>query len=546
MRLRDKILVGYLAMVLLLVAMGALGLASMRLVQYEFEAAVGRTYPVIEALQHLRLHANRVTLGIAGSSPVLPDTDSTAGLEELQSTANRYHALVRRLFPEERELAGRIRLESEALAADLRMLIEGGRSLAADESQRLRENSHRHLASLERLVDEALAGERVELNEYQEEVLSHATMARLRLTALGAGAVLVALAGGWWLTRRISRPVERLRQITEEVGRGHFDARVGDGNRDEIGALAKSFDQMTSELAETVVSRDDLEAIIEAISDGLLVVSPEGVIERANSAMRMMCQGSIEGPLAGHRVDEVFECGVGRNRLLGDYFLREGFECTIRSKDDPPHRVAITATMIRGDGGKRGWVMLVRDRRGRSPALGAGHARQLAGPEAAKAHLATRLSVLEWRGRNVGVLVVGLERCAELQRSLGQQVCEGLVARIAERIRTVLRPDDAVARWSDESLVVVLEDVASPCDMASIGDTLVAALDEPFMVGAHEVRLTVSVGMACAPDHGLQPEALLACAETALRCVRADGKRRCMMYAQAGGRGSTDRVRSGR
>ena len=196
MRLRDKILVGYLAMVLLLVAMGALGLASMRLVQYEFEAAVGRTYPVIEALQHLRLHANRVTLGIAGSSPVLPDTDSTAGLEELQSTANRYHALVRRLFPEERELAGRIRLESEALAADLRMLIEGGRSLAADESQRLRENSHRHLASLERLVDEALAGERVELNEYQEEVLSHATMARLRLTALGAGAVLVALAGG--------------------------------------------------------------------------------------------------------------------------------------------------------------------------------------------------------------------------------------------------------------------------------------------------------------------------------------------------------------
>ncbi|MCB1914990.1 MAG: diguanylate cyclase [Rhodocyclaceae bacterium] len=546
MRLKDKILIGYLAMVLLLVAMGVLGLLAMRSIQGEFESALSRTYPVIESLQHLRLQANRVTLGIVGERPLTARAGQSEALHALQAAASRYHALVRRTFPDEREMAARIRLEAEALASDLRDLAQPDVALAVGDRRLLRERSQRHLEALESLVDQAMAGERAELGEHRQEVLAHATRARLRLMALGAVAAVLALVGGWWLTRRITRPVERLREATEQVGRGEFDARVRDSGHDELNVLAESFDHMTAELAETVVSRDDLEAVVEAISDGLLVVSPEGVIERANSAMRVMCHGALEGPLAGRSVEEVFECGEGRAHLLGDYFLQEGFECTIRSDEETPRRVSVTATMIRGGDGIRGWVMLVRDRRGRSAVPGAGHARQLAGPEAIREHLATRLSVLEWRGRNVGVLVIGLERRGELEQMLGQQVCEGLVARIAERIRTVLRPDDAVADWSEESLAVVLEDVASPRDMVSIGDTLVAALDQPFLIGAHEVRLTVSVGMSCAPQHGQQAEVLLACAETALRCVRADGTRRCMMYAESGGRGSTRRVRSGR
>ena len=546
MRLRNKIMIGYLAMALLLVAMGVLGLAAMKSIQSEFGSAVGRTYPVIDSLQHLRLQANHLVMGVFEPSLTAIVPVPADRLEELQDAANQYHALVRRMFPEERELAGRIRLESEALVADLRAVSALRGALGGDERRRLIGNCERHLAVLEGLIEQALAGEHAELVRHRQEVLNHATRAQLALAALGVGAVVTALLGALWLTRRITRPVERLRKVTEEIGRGKFDARVEDHGDDEIGVLARSLDHMSSELAETVVSRDDLEAVIDAISDGLLVVSPGGVIERTNSAMRMMCQGLLEGPLAGRRVEELFECDDGRPRLLGGHFLQEGLECAIRSNEDPPRRISVTATMIRGVGGNRGWVLLVRDRRGRNPATRNGHARQLDGPEAAAAHLATRLSVLEWRGRNVGVMVIGLDRRKGLEQVLGQQVCDGLVARIIERTRTALRPDDAVAKWSDESLTVVLEDVASPADMTSIGDTLLAALDEPFVIGAHKVSLSVSIGMACAPRHGLRSESLLACAETALRCVRADGIRRCMMYAEAGGRGSASRVRPAR
>ncbi|MCI0585784.1 MAG: ATP-binding protein [Planctomycetes bacterium] len=67
-----------------------------------------------------------------------------------------------------------------------------------------------------------------------------------RTTVVWLGALLVAT---WFLSRAFVRPLRRLAEFTERVAAGDLSGRVEVGTRDEVGALAASFNRMTSEVA---------------------------------------------------------------------------------------------------------------------------------------------------------------------------------------------------------------------------------------------------------------------------------------------------------
>jgi signal transduction histidine kinase len=69
-----------------------------------------------------------------------------------------------------------------------------------------------------------------------------------RLMAVGLFLLILGAVGGRFWARRITRPVERLSDATREIAKGQFDIRVDVESRDEIGALAGSFNQMASGL----------------------------------------------------------------------------------------------------------------------------------------------------------------------------------------------------------------------------------------------------------------------------------------------------------
>ena len=75
---------------------------------------------------------------------------------------------------------------------------------------------------------------------------------RIRWLALGVGAVglLLGLLLSWWGAARVTRPVQKLVAASREVSQGNWNTRVDVRGNDEIGQLAKSFNQMTSQLVE--------------------------------------------------------------------------------------------------------------------------------------------------------------------------------------------------------------------------------------------------------------------------------------------------------
>jgi signal transduction histidine kinase len=78
-------------------------------------------------------------------------------------------------------------------------------------------------------------------------IASRLLLERLLIVALLLLAIAALVATNW--ARRITRPIQELAQAAKDVGRGRFDVNVQVRSRDEIGALASSFNQMGAELS---------------------------------------------------------------------------------------------------------------------------------------------------------------------------------------------------------------------------------------------------------------------------------------------------------
>jgi two-component system, NtrC family, nitrogen regulation sensor histidine kinase NtrY len=67
--------------------------------------------------------------------------------------------------------------------------------------------------------------------------------------AVALAALLVGLLLSWWVSRRITRPVEELANGARDVASGRWDTKIDVKGSDEIGQLATAFNEMTGTLA---------------------------------------------------------------------------------------------------------------------------------------------------------------------------------------------------------------------------------------------------------------------------------------------------------
>ena len=119
------------------------------------------------------------------------------------------------------------------------------------------------------LVAQPLFGERPELGEQRaiervalysrdfEEVEATVSFIRDRVLFATLVALLLALAGGWLVARRLGRRVRRLEVAAEEVSRGHFVDPLPVDSKDELGQLTRTFNEMQAQLRQVEVARKD-------------------------------------------------------------------------------------------------------------------------------------------------------------------------------------------------------------------------------------------------------------------------------------------------
>jgi diguanylate cyclase (GGDEF)-like protein/PAS domain S-box-containing protein len=135
-------------------------------------------------------------------------------------------------------------------------------------------------------------------------------------------------------------------------------------------------------------------------------------------------------------------------------------------------------------------------------------------------------------GRRLAVLFLDLDRFKLVNDSLGHAAGDDLLKQAAARLLDLLRKGDTVARMGGDEFCVLLSDAAFEGDALAVGQKIVTALHEPFMVMDQEVHIGTSVGVAFYPDHDSDPERLLKLADMAMYRAKKNGRDQVAVYTE--------------
>ena len=127
------------------------------------------------------------------------------------------------------------------------------------------------------------------------------------------------------------------------------------------------------------------------------------------------------------------------------------------------------------------------------------------------------------RDQSCGVFFLDLDHFKEINDSLGHAAGDLMLVTVAERLRSVLRPQDTAARLGGDEFGVLVESILSVNDLDIVANRILEAMQTPFDIFGHAVDAAVSIGVAMAgPDH-IGPELLVRDADLAMYRAKQDG-----------------------
>ncbi|KAA0976919.1 GGDEF and EAL domain-containing protein [Pseudomonas sp. ANT_H12B] len=132
----------------------------------------------------------------------------------------------------------------------------------------------------------------------------------------------------------------------------------------------------------------------------------------------------------------------------------------------------------------------------------------------------------------ISLLLVDIDNFKRINDSLGHQTGDKLLISLARRLRNSLSPGGSLARFASNEFAVLLDNT-DPSVGQQVANQLLATLDKPMFVDNQLISVTGSVGLACAPLHGRDPQTLMRNAGLALHKAKANGKHQVQVFTEA-------------
>ena len=187
---------------------------------------------------------------------------------------------------------------------------------------------------------------------------------------------------GFYLAKRITRPVGILAAGAREIGAGHLDHRIEPETRDEFGSLVEAFNAMAGELAssqrrlersrvemerknaEIEERRRYIEAVLQRIATGVVSIGPDGRVGTVNAAAVRLLE--VEPAIVGVPIEQVLAredlqpLAALVRAVPPGHGKPAGQEIAIAREGREIH-LAVAATTLQGETGAHEGTVLVFD-----------------------------------------------------------------------------------------------------------------------------------------------------------------------------------------
>ena len=130
------------------------------------------------------------------------------------------------------------------------------------------------------------------------------------------------------------------------------------------------------------------------------------------------------------------------------------------------------------------------------------------------------------------VLYLDLDGFKPVNDTFGHAAGDELLKIVGRTLRQVVSPADLIARIGGDEFVVLVSDPSIDHALA-LGERIIEMITAPVVLpGGARVHIGMSIGIAAAPEHGSDAEALLFAADAALYDAKSSGKS-CWRLASA-------------
>jgi diguanylate cyclase (GGDEF)-like protein/PAS domain S-box-containing protein len=139
------------------------------------------------------------------------------------------------------------------------------------------------------------------------------------------------------------------------------------------------------------------------------------------------------------------------------------------------------------------------------------------------------LALADHRKEELAVVFLDVDHFKDVNDSLGHQVGDELLVRVATQIKEFTRDTDTIARLGGDEFALLLPDLGRD-GVSQVADKILAALRKPFEHSGQAFAVTGSIGISLYPHDGTDFETLLRNADTAMYHAKQQGRNQFRFY----------------
>ena len=121
--------------------------------------------------------------------------------------------------------------------------------------------------------------------------------------------------------------------------------------------------------------------------------------------------------------------------------------------------------------------------------------------------------------------MLDLDKFKNVNDTLGHPAGDQFLVEVAQRLKSSLRDTDVLARLGGDEFAIIQENEKNQSEGAiALALRIIGLVEKPFDIDGNRVGVGTSIGIAFAPEHGTDAEALLQKADLALYAAKSGGR----------------------